>query len=311
MNPMELSCGQIEDIVSQHGTPLYIASRQKIIKNFQRLDDALPAAKIYYALKANPHEGILQALHTAGAGFDVASKGEILAALQVGADPRHDLIFADTVKDPKHIAYANNIGLDDFTFDNDSEITQIARHAPGSKVHLRLAVDNHGSVAHLSEKFGAQSRDAVRLLTAAKDHGLQPFGISFHVGSQCLNNQNWIDALEMTRSVFDGAAAAGMELASVDIGGGFPVQYEHEEIDINETCRLITSHFHRLFGRDVLLVAEPGRGIVGDAVILVTKVISEARRNGHDWLYFDDGTYGSFMEVLLYKVRYPDRKSVV
>ncbi len=311
MNPMELSCGQIEEIVRQHGTPLYIASRQKITSNFARLNEALPAAKIYYALKANPHEGILKALLAAGAGFDVASKGEIQAALQAGANPRDDLIFADTVKDPKHIAYADSIGLDDFTFDNHSEITQIARHAPGAKVHLRLAVANHGSVAQLSEKFGAQAGDAVQLLSAAKDHGLQPFGISFHVGSQCLNNQNWVDALAMTRAVFDATAAAGMELSSVDIGGGFPVQYEHETIDILETCGVISSHFKRLFGNDVLLVAEPGRGIVGDAVILVTKVISEAKRNGHDWLYFDDGTYGSFMEVLLYKVRYPLRTNTM
>ncbi|MFT7699372.1 MAG: ornithine decarboxylase, partial [Candidatus Krumholzibacteriia bacterium] len=146
---------------------------------------------------------------------------------------------------------------------------------------------------------------------AAKDSGLHPHGLSFHVGSQCLNNKNWVDALDMARAVFDDAAKAGMELESVDIGGGFPVQYDQENIDISETCRVISEHFHKLFGEDTELVAEPGRGVVGDAVILVTKVISEANRNGHDWLYFDDGTYGSFMEVLLYNVHYPLRTNTM
>lgn len=312
MNPTELTTGQIEDLVEVHGTPLYIVSRQQIRANFQRLDEGLPAAKIYYAMKANPHPGILTCLQAAGAGFDVASEGEITAAVNAGADPQNDLIFADTVKDPRHIAYAHGIGLDDFTFDNEAELTQIARHAPGAKVHLRLAVSNHGSVAHLSDKFGAQPADAVKLLQAARDGGLRPHGISFHVGSQCLTDQRWVEALAATRRVFDEAAAVGLELNSVDIGGGFPVQYGQDRFDIDQTCRVITENYNRLFGSDVELVAEPGRAIVGDAVILVTRVISESRRPGPDgrprnWLYFDDGTYGSFLEVLLYQAHYPLR----
>ncbi len=307
MNPNDLSLGQIEDLVRAHGTPLYIVSRQQIVANFERLNNGLPAAKIFYATKANPHSGILEILKAAGAGFDVASKGEIQAAINAGANPQRDLIFADTVKDPKHIAYAHGIGLDDFTFDNLSEITQIARHAPGTKVHLRLAVSNHGSVAHLSDKFGALPAEAVPLLRAARDAGLVPSGISFHVGSQCLDNQRWVEALETTRLVFDAAKAAGMELETVDIGGGFPVRYGNETIDIDATCKVITSHFHRLFDQSTQLVAEPGRAIVGDAMILVTKVISESVRQSQNWLYFDDGTYGSFLEVLLYQAQYPLR----
>jgi len=307
MNPNDLSLGQIEDLVHAHGTPLYIVSRQQIIANFQRLDAGLPAAKIFYAMKANPHAGILETLKGIGAGFDVASKGEIQAAVNAGANPQTDLIYADTVKDPKHIAYAAGIGLDDFTFDNASEITQIARHAPGTKVHLRVAVSNQGSVAHLSDKFGAQPQEAVALMRLARDNGLVPRGVSFHVGSQCLSDQRWVEALATTRQIFDASAAAGMELESVDIGGGFPVRYANETIDIGGTCQIITSHFHRLFGQDVELVAEPGRAIVGDAMILVTKVISESRRGAQNWLYIDDGTYGSFLEVLLYQARYPLR----
>lgn len=310
MNPFELPADAIEELVREHGTPLYVVSRARIRENFRVLDEALPAAKFYYAVKANPCPQILETLIAAGAGFDVASRGEILAAVAAGADPHTDLIFADTVKDPRQIAYAHSIGLDDFTYDNLSEITQIARHAPGTNVHLRIAVSNHGSVAHLSDKFGAPVGDAVALLQAAADAGLRPRGIAFHVGSQCLEVGRFLEALGSVRGIFDEAAAVGMELDSIDIGGGFPVRYGDEAIDVPGMCARIRERYEELFGgRDgeVRLYAEPGRAIVGDAVILVAKVISESVRGGREWLYLDDGVYGSFLEVLLYRMRYPLR----
>ena len=305
MNPYDLPAGRIEDLVEKHGTPLYIVSREKLLENYRRLDRCLPAVTLFYAVKTNPHEGILEILKNAGAGFDVASRGEILDAVNAGANPREDLIFADTVKDPKHIAHAFDIGLDDFTFDNRSEITQIARHAPGANVHVRIMVSNKGSVAHLSDKFGAEINEAVPLLLEARDQGLVPRGVSFHVGSQCLDSQRYVDALDQTRGVFDESAKHGLDLEMIDIGGGFPVKYSDEKIDIEGICAIIDRHYRKLFGSEVKLVAEPGRAIVGDAVILVTKVISESVRKGKNWLYFDDGTYGSFMEVLLYQMRFP------
>jgi ornithine decarboxylase len=307
MNPFELPTARIEEQVAQHGTPLYIVSRQKLRENYRLLDRCLPAVTLFYAVKTNPHQGILETLKSAGAGFDVASRGEIMDAVNAGANPREDLIFADTVKDPKHIAHACGIGLDDFTFDNRSEITQIARHAPGANVHVRITVSNKGSVAHLSKKFGAEAKDAVPLLLEARDCGLVPRGVSFHVGSQCLDPQRYVDALDQVRGVFDEAAHQGLDLEMIDIGGGFPVSYEDEKIDIDAMCGIIDRHYRKLFPAEVKLVAEPGRVIVGDAVILVTKVISEAQRKGKNWLYFDDGTYGSFMEVLLYQMKFPLR----
>ncbi len=307
MNPYELSLEAIEQLVHRHGTPIYIVSKSKLIENFQRLDRALPGVSLFYAMKANPHEEILKILTGIGAGFDVASKGEILAAIKAGANARDDLIFADTVKDPKQIAFAFSIGLDDFTYDNMSEIHQIAKHAPGSNVHLRIAVSNKGSVAHLSKKFGAQVEDAVPLLLAARDQGLKPRGISFHVGSQCLDAMRYVEALDSTRYIFEKVKREGLTLEMIDIGGGFPVKYIDENINLEKMCGTIVDHGGKLFGEEVKFVAEPGRSIVGDAVILVTKVISESVREGRNWLYFDDGTYGSFMEVLLYKMKFPMR----
>jgi len=305
MNPYDLPRDRIEELAAEHGTPLYIVSRSQIIENYRRLDACLPAVTLFYAVKANPHPGILETLARAGAGFDVASRGEIEAALAAGADARQGLIFADTVKDPRHIAHATSVGLDDFTFDNHSEITQIARHAPGANVHVRIRVSNEGSVAHLSEKFGAPPAEAVALLCAARDAGLHPCGVSFHVGSQCLDVSRYFEALDTVKALFDQAAREGIELEMVDIGGGFPVRYLDEVIDIEAMGRAISAHYDALFDDSVQLVAEPGRAIVGDAACLVTKVISESVRDGRNWLYFDDGTYGAFMEVLLYQMKFP------
>jgi ornithine decarboxylase len=305
MNPYHLPRRRLEALVAEHGSPLYVVSRGQIVENYRRLDACIPAVTLFYAVKANPHPGILETLAGIGAGFDVASLGEIEAALAAGADPREDLIFADTVKDPRHIAHATAVGLDDFTFDNPSEITQIARHAPGSNVHVRIRVSNEGSVAHLSEKFGAPPGEAAAMLAAARDAGLVPRGVSFHVGSQCLDVSRYREALDSARRVFDEAAARGMTLEMLDIGGGFPVRYLDEDIDIEAMGRTISAHFDELFGDTVALVAEPGRVIVGDAVCLVTRVISESVRDGRNWLYFDDGTYGAFMEVLLYRMKFP------
>jgi len=307
MNPFDLPHERIEELVAQHGTPIYVVSRSQVIDNYQRLDACLPAVTLFYAMKANPHPGILEILADIGAGFDVASRGEITAALAAGANAREDLIFADTVKDPRHIAHATEVGLDDFTFDNRSELTQIARHAPGANVHVRIRVNNDGSVAHLSEKFGAPVHEAVQLLAAAREQGLRPRGVSFHVGSQCLATERYLEALDQVKGIFERASAEGMDLEMVDIGGGFPVRYLDEEIDLAAMGRVISAHYESLFDDRVQLVAEPGRAVVGDAMILVTKVISEATRDGLDWLYFDDGTYGSFLEVLLYRVKYPLR----
>lgn len=305
MNPYDLPRQRIEAMVAEHGSPLYIVSRSQIVENYRRLDRCLPAVTLFYAVKANPHPGILETLAGIGAGFDVASRGEIEMALAAGADAREHLIFADTVKDPRHIAHATRVGLDDFTFDNPSEITQIARHAPGANVHVRIRVSNEGSVAHLSEKFGARPDEAVDLLAAARDAGLHPRGVSFHVGSQCLDVTRYLEALDTSRRLFDQAADRGMTLEMLDIGGGFPVRYLDEVIDIEAMGRVISAHFDGLFGNRVKLVAEPGRVIVGDAVCLVTRVISESVRDGRNWLYFDDGTYGAFMEVLLYQMKFP------
>ena len=307
MNPFELPRQRLEDLVAEHGTPISVVSRSQVVDNYRRLDTCLPAVTLFYAVKANPHPGILEILAGIGAGFDVASRGEITAALAAGADAREDLIFADTVKDPKHIAHATGVGLDDFTFDNPSEITQIARHAPGANVHVRIRVSNEGSVAHLSEKFGAPVDEAVPLLAAARAQGLRPRGVSFHVGSQCLVTRRYLEALDQVKGIFEEAAAEDMDLEMVDIGGGFPVRYLAEEIDLAAMGRAISDHYTALFGDRVQLVAEPGRAVVGDAMILVTKVISEAVRDNLNWLYFDDGTYGSFLEVLLYRMKYPLR----
>ena len=263
----------------EHGTPLYLVSRRRIVENYRRLDAALPAAEIFYAVKADPQAEILATLAGIGAGFDVASKGEIIAALAAGADPREDLIFADTVKDPKQIAYAAGIGLDDFTFDNESEITQIAdtprrqrAFAPGG-LQRRQRGPSERQVRSPTRSGSPSAPGRARPRPG-------PRGISFHVGSQCLDAGRFLEALDTVRHVFDQARAAASCFPPWTSEAGSRLRYLDEQIDIPGMGEVIVARFTRLFNEDVRLVAEPGRAVVGDAVRLVTKVISESAREG-------------------------------
>jgi ornithine decarboxylase len=122
-----------------------------------------------------------------------------------------------------------------------------------------------------------------------------------------MDARRYVEALDSTKVIFEQAKQENLGLEMIDIGGGFPVRYVNEDIDLGNMCKTIVDHYKMLFGGEVALAAEPGRSIVGDAAVLVTKVISESVREGRRWLYFDDGTYGSFLEVLLYKMKFPMR----
>ena len=184
--------------------------------------------------------------------------------MAAGADPSEDLIFADTVKDPKQIAYAHASGWTISPSTTPRRSPRSPGTRPGAKVHLRLAVSNEGSVAHLSEKFGAEPAEAVPLLLAARDQGLRPRGVSFHVGSQCLDVQRYVEALDQVATVFDGARRRGHR----------PGDGRHRRRLPRPLPRRGDRHRRPCAGRsttttasssatEVKLVAEPGRAIVG------------------------------------------------
>src|SRR5262245_39119912 len=264
----------IRATLKRQRTPFMLIRRGVLERQFQRFRKCLPEVMPYYAIKANPHPKVIQTFIKLGAGFDVASAAEMKQVLSLGA-PRDKIIFANTVKSAEDIAAARRRQVRLMTFDNEPELYKIAEHYPGAHVVLRIKVGNEGSLVNLSLKFGADAEDAHLILRKAQSLGLVPTGISFHVGSQSKNVENYLQALEISAHIFDQAEEDGLALRIMDIGGGFPIQHFDNEIGVNfeRMAMQIRKQIRQLFDKKVQFIAEPGRFMVGPAGILVTQVI--------------------------------------
>ena len=295
----------IRVMLKKHRTPFMIIRRSVLKKQYQRFRKCLPQVVPYYAIKANPHPKIVKNFVQLGASFDVASAWEMNLAMRLGASPEK-IIFANTIKSVEDIIAARRRGVRLLTFDNEPELHKLAEHHPKAQVLLRIKVENQGSIVELSLKFGADPENAIPLLTKAKSLGLTPMGISFHVGSQCKNTENYLQALEITSKIFDEAEELNMPLKILDIGGGFPIQHFDGEIGVNfeRMAAQIRKQIRRLFDRRVRFMAEPGRFLVGPAGILTTQVIGRAFRNNKNYYYLNDGIYGDFSGMVFDHCKY-------
>jgi len=295
----------IKAMLKKHSTPLMIIKRCVLKKQYMRFQKALPEVTPYYAIKANSHPGIIKTFVKLGAGFDVASAAEMKQVLSLGASPSK-IIFANTIKAPGDIEFAKKRRVRLLTFDNESELYKIAKHYPGAHVLVRIKVENKGSVVELSLKFGAEPDQAFFLLRKAKALGLVPMGVSFHVGSQSTNVENYLQALDISANIFNEADENNLPLKILDIGGGFPIQHFDKEIGINfeRMAVQIRKHLKGLFGRNIKFIAEPGRFFSGPAGILITQVIGRAFRNNKNYYYLNDGIYADFSGMIFDHCRY-------
>jgi len=295
----------IRAMLKKHATPFMIIKRGVLEKQYQRFCKCLPEVKPYYAIKANPHSGIIKTFVKLGAGFDVASANEMRQVLKLGASPAK-IIFANTIKTPEDIECARRRRVRKLTFDNEPELYKLSKHYPGAHVLVRIKVANEGSQVELSLKFGTDPESAFFLLRKAKALGLKPAGVSFHVGSQSTNVENYLQALEISAGIFEQSKENGMPLKMLDIGGGFPIQHFDNEIGINfeRMASQIRRSITTLFDEDVKFIAEPGRFLVGPAGILVTQVIGRAYRNNKNYYYLNDGIYGDFSGMVFDHCRY-------
>ncbi len=294
----------IPGLARKHGTPLFLISKSLLIEQVKKFQTLLPKVRPFYAIKANSHPFVLKTLVDQGVGFDVASVQEMKWMLDLGVSPDH-LIFANTVKRPEALRFAFNSGVSMMTFDSEYELHKIARYAPGSKVLIRIKVPNVGSVVELSLKFGAEPADAIPFLIKAYQLKLKPVGVSFHVGSQSLNVENYLASLEMASIIFNDAKLKQLPLEILDIGGGFPIKHFDNEKDyFTPMASHIKKELYRLFSPEIDIIAEPGRAIVGPACILVTKVIGKSIRANKHWYYLDDGVYGSLSGIVFDHSKY-------
>jgi ornithine decarboxylase len=294
---------KIERAAAGKQTPLLVMDRGLIRKQFADLKDAFGDARICYALKTNPHWRIVDLLYGLGSDFEVSTEEELRLLLRRGV-PAGRIIASNPVKSEPCIRAAFAAGIHLFAVDSPAELDKLAKLAPGSGVYVRLTVSNDGSQWPLTKKFGVDEREAVELLCAARTSGLDPYGITFHVGSQNIEPPAWVKALEQSRVVWDEAAARGIGLKMLNIGGGFPIRYEEASFPVRDFAAGIRKAIDALFPEGVELYVEPGRVLVGEAGTLVGTVIGTASRNGERWLYLDVGVFNGLMESVG-GIRYP------
>jgi ornithine decarboxylase len=299
-------------IARRHGTPVVIIDHDVIRRNYAAFRRHLPKVQAYYAVKANPAPEIVSTLYKAGASFDVASFPEFELVHRniegLPARARQNFIW-------DKIIYANPIKpretleqLDEYkpllTYDNSEELRKIKRWAPHAGLILRLRVPNTGSMVELSSKFGCDSGEAADLILEAFRMGLTVEGLSFHVGSQCANFDNFVQALSIAAAVRNDVATHGHQLNIVDIGGGFPVPYDAHVKPLAGLARKINAEIKRLFPPEVELLAEPGRYLVATAATAVSRIIGKAFRDGKTCYYIDDSVYHTYSGIIFDHCQY-------
>jgi ornithine decarboxylase len=299
-------------LAKAHGTPLVVVDHKVLRENYAQFRKYLPRVQVYYAVKANSAPEIVRTLYEAGSSFDVASLAEFLTVHEnvkdLPDDERQNFIW-------DRIIYANPIKanetleqLDPYkplvSYDNHEEVIKIARHAPHAGLVLRLGVPNTGSMVELSSKFGASPGEAVDLMMFAQNNKLVVEGVSFHVGSQCTNVQNYIQALSLAASVFAEAKSRGLDLKLIDIGGGFPAHYDDTVPAFRSVARVINQELDRLFPHPIEILAEPGRFLVASAATAVSQIIGKAVRGGKLCYYVNDGVYHTYSGIIFDHCQY-------
>jgi ornithine decarboxylase len=278
-----------------------------VASRYRALAGALAEASVYYAVKANPEPEVVTLLAREGANFDVASPAEIDLCLRCGVAPA-SISYGNTIKKAADIAYAHRLGVRRFAFDSLGELEKLARAAPGAAVVCRLLTAGQGADWPLSDKFGCAPDMAADLLVVAADLGLDPCGVSFHVGSQQRDPAQWDADIARAAAVWRAVGDEGVTLRVLNLGGGFPAQYLEDIPPISAYAEAIRAGVRRHFGaRPPALVVEPGRYIVGDAGVLLTEVVLVARKRYGDrerWVYLDTGVFGGLAETLGESIKY-------
>lgn len=291
----------IVDIMKNEETPILIVDKKIIKRKYQEFHKEFCTefsnAKIFFAVKCNPHPGVIGLLQEIGCDFEISSQRELDLLLRLKV-PAERIILGNPVKEPAFIKASYDNNIDVYAFDSYTEIDKIARLAPGRKVCVRLSVVSEGSEWPLSKKFGVDIEQAVKLLVKAKEKGLNPYGITFHVGSQTTSINSWSKALERSKTIWDQVATKGIELKMLNIGGGFPIEYMKPVPSVADIAPGIRASLIKNFPRDVELILAPGRSLVGDSGVLITSVIGKADRGTEKWVYADIGVYNGLMETV-------------
>ena len=291
-------------LVKQHGSPLLVVSQSRLLQQFHTLRAYLPGVAFYYAIKAFPHPEIIRLLAEAGCHFDVASEGEIdlLKPLQVSG---RRTIHTHPIKKDKDIRAALRGGSTTFVVDNIDELKKLIPYRSRTGVLLRVSFRSDSATVDLSRKFGCAPDQVVDLVVQAQSLGVHIRGLSFHVGSQCADSAMHVSAIEECAALIEESNLQQVNPLNVlDIGGGFPVNYSGDDIDMDDFFNPIGQALKRL-PQGIDVIAEPGRFLVAPAVTGIASISGKARRGDYQWYYLDDGIYGSYSGQLFDHVTYP------
>ena len=286
--------------------PTLVLDRARVAAQYDALAGGLGAARIHYAVKANPAPELIALLVARGSRFDAASRGEIELCLAQGATGA-DISFGNTVKKPSDIAFAHANGVTLFAADSEAELDKIRDHAPGAQVYLRVIVENSSADWPLSRKFGVSPAALPHLLTYARQQGVSVTGLSFHVGSQTRRPEYWNPVLDQIAELWQAARAEGHDLTVLNLGGGFPASYEEEVGDARTYAATVMEAVTARFGHVPYIMAEPGRGLVAEAGHIAAEVLLVSRKSPddlHRWVYLDIGMFSGLAETMGEAIRY-------
>jgi len=290
--------------------PCLVVDLDVVRDNYQAFAKALPDTRVFYAVKANPAPEVLCLLAKLGSCFDAASIPEIEMVLAAGATADR-ISYGNTIKKQRDVARAFALGVRLFAVDSKAEVEKVARVAPGSKVFCRFLHDCAGAEWPLSRKFGCDPAMAVEVLEHAHRSGLVAHGVSFHVGSQQRRTQAWDAALKSAAGIFRACSERGINLAMVNLGGGFPTRYLKEVPAVKSYGTAIFRALRKHFGNAIPeTIIEPGRGMVGNAGMIEAEVVLVSTKSEGDavrWVYLDIGKFGGLAETMDESIRYPIR----
>ena len=296
----------ITNLVQQFGSPLLLLDCQSVRQQYQLLCQALPSVVHHFALKPLPHPAVVRTLLAEGAHFDLATSGEVELVRSVGV-PAERTIHTHPIKRDSDIRDALAYGCNVFVVDNINELEKFRPYHGQVELLIRLSFRNSDAYADLSKKFGCTPQQAIALMTQAKAWQIHIKGLSFHVGSQTKCASKYVAAINSCNEIMRQTVKLGLPaLSTLDIGGGFPVSYADETIDIIDFCKPINAALAGL-PQTVQVIAEPGRFIVANAMLSVASIMGQAQRGEHTWYYLDDGIYGSFSGLMFDAALYPIR----
>lgn len=288
----------------KYARPFLILDNAIVREKARRFRAAMPRVRPHYAVKANPDRRVVKALMQEACGFEIASTTELDLLLALGANAA-EVFYSNPMKSRQAIAYAAARGVEWFAVDSVDELRRVHELKADAKIYLRVATPNIGSDWPLSGKFGAGAAETREIVATAAKLGADLAGVTFHVGSQCRNPENWRVGMEKARTLFDSMAKAGLRPRLLDIGGGFPVRHVKPTPSI-EIIGEVVNQALQAFAAEVQVIAEPGRYLVSDAGYFVCRVLGTTTRGGKRWMHWDAGLFGGVFETtegLKYRIR--------